>query len=55
MKVERSVDGIGGCQDGLGDNLASKDTYQIVSSPIRNGHTIHTRVAHLSFSEAANP
>jgi hypothetical protein len=29
MKVERLVDGLGGCHDGLGNDLTPKDTYQI--------------------------
>jgi hypothetical protein len=27
MKVERSVDGLGSCHDGLGNDLTPKDTY----------------------------
>ena len=34
VKVERSVDGLCGCHDGLRDDLTSKDAYQVaVTSP----------------------
>jgi len=56
MKVERWVDGLGGCHDSLGDNLTSIDTYQIVTTNQLRAHDSCTRVAHLSFpKDAANP
>ena len=31
MKVERAVDGVGGCHDGLRNDLTPEDTYQVVT------------------------
>ena len=55
MKVERSVDGLGGCYDGLRNYLTSKDAYQIfVTNP--SGGTVYALAAHLSLlEEAASP
>lgn len=53
MKVERWVDGLGGCHDSLGDDLTSIDTYQIVTTNQLGARNSSTRVAHLSFPRGA--
>jgi len=55
VKVERSVDGLGGRYDGLRNDLTSKDAYQTrITNPL--GGTVYTLAAHLSLhEEAASP
>ena len=52
MKVERSVDGLGGCYDRLRNDLTSKHAYQLSVSNLQGG-TIHALAAHLSLLEGA--
>ena len=54
MKVERSVDRVRSCHDGLRDDLTPKDAYQITVPICEKVQPV--RVAHLSLlEEAANP